>query len=161
MLPTFSSIILFADDTSLHQSPKNIKFLKYTLKHDMNLLTDWYKANQLSLYINKTVLMKFWPHEPFEIKIGHSIIDNSCTKFLGVLVDDCLNWKEHCDYLYSKLNSNRCLIMNVRNILPMTCLRNIYMAHFYSHLLYGIWVWGPMSLKSSQNSLYRLQKSCL
>ena len=128
----------------------------------MNLLTDWYKANQLSLNINKTVLMKFWPHEPFEIKIGDSMIDNSpCTKFLGVSVDDHLNWKEHCDYLYSKLNSNRCLIMNARNLLPVACLRNIYMAHFYSHLLYGILVWGPMSPKSLQNSLYRLEKCCL
>ena len=60
----------------------------------------------------------------------------------GRLVDNCLSWKDHCDHLYSKLNLNKCLIVNVKNLLSFTYLQN-------------------MSLKSSQNSLYRLQKNCL
>ena len=62
LLPTFSTIILFADDMSILNSAKNLKFLKYTMEHDMILLSDWYKANQLSLNIDKTVLLKFWPN---------------------------------------------------------------------------------------------------
>ena len=129
------------------------------MKHDMTLLSDWYKANQLSLNINKMVLVKFWPDKPFELKVGDTTIKNSVsTKFLGVIVDEFLSWKEHCDYFYSKINANRCLIMKAKNLLPLVCL---HMAHIYSHLLYGITVWGPMSPKSLQNSLYRLQKNCI
>ena len=46
LLPTFSKIILIADDTTLINSSKNMHFLKYSLEHDMSILTDWYHANQ-------------------------------------------------------------------------------------------------------------------
>ena len=66
LLPTFSKIILFVDDTTLVNSAKNVNFLRYTLEHDMSLLIDWYKVNQLSLNISKTVLIKFWPNNDKE-----------------------------------------------------------------------------------------------
>ena len=90
LLPMFSKIILFADDTTLVNSAKNVNFLRYTLEHDMSLLIDWYKANQLSL-IGKTVLIKFWPNndKEFRIKIGQAgVINQTHTKFLGVTIDD-------------------------------------------------------------------------
>ena len=59
LLPTYLKIILFADDTTLLYSHKNAKFLKYALEHDMALLSEWYKANKLSLNVYKTVLLKF------------------------------------------------------------------------------------------------------
>ena len=40
LLPTYLKIILFADDTILLYSHKNLKFLKYALEHDMVLLSD-------------------------------------------------------------------------------------------------------------------------
>ena len=40
LLPTYLKIILFADDTTLLYSHKNLKFLKYALEHDMVLLSD-------------------------------------------------------------------------------------------------------------------------
>ena len=43
LLPTYSKIILFADDTTLLYSHKNLKFLRYVLEHDMALLIEWYK----------------------------------------------------------------------------------------------------------------------
>ena len=68
------------------------------MEHDMALLSDWYKANQLSLNIDKTVLLKFWPTEPFVLKVGKKTLENSpSTRFLGVIVDDSLSWKDHCD----------------------------------------------------------------
>ena len=129
LLPTFSTILLFTDDTSILNSSKNVKFLKYTMEHDMGLLSDWYKANQLSLNIDKTVLLKFWPTEPFVLKVGNTTLENSpSTWFLGVTVDDSLSWKDHCDYLYSKLNVNRCLISRLKHLLPFSCLCNLYVA---------------------------------
>ena len=46
-------------------------------------------------------------------------------------------------------------------MLPDFCLRKIYFAHLYSHMTYGMSVWGTMSLKSSQTSLYKLQQECM
>ena len=60
LLPLYSNVILFADDTTIFHSHKSVKFLKYTLEHDLNLMIDWFKANKLSLNLGKTVGIKFW-----------------------------------------------------------------------------------------------------
>ena len=60
LLPVYSNIILFADDTTIFYSHKSAKFLKYMLEHDLTLMMDWFKANALSLNLDKTVGMKFW-----------------------------------------------------------------------------------------------------
>ena len=56
LLPLFRNIILFADDTTVFNSHRSNKFLKYTLEHDLKLMIEWFKANKLSLNLNKTEL---------------------------------------------------------------------------------------------------------
>ena len=108
LLQTYSHIILFADDTTMLTSHKNMHFLRYMLEHDMNLLSDWYKANQLSLNVNKTVLLKFWSNNtPFNIHTEQKIISNSnSAKFLGLIIDENLTWildiTQMCNKLHSK-----------------------------------------------------------
>ena len=55
----FCSAILFADDTTLYKSHKNLEYLKWCIIHDMTLLCDWFKANHLSLNGTKSVGMLF------------------------------------------------------------------------------------------------------
>ena len=56
------------------------------LEHDMNMLIDWFKAKQLSLNVDKMVIIKFWSNNiRFDIKVDNKLIKNSKhTKFLGV-----------------------------------------------------------------------------
>ena len=61
LLPIYGHLILFADDTTLINHHQNPRFLDYATQHDMAVLHDWFKANQLSLNLTKSVLMKFWP----------------------------------------------------------------------------------------------------
>ena len=133
LLPTFSNIVLFADDTTLLNSTKHLEFLKFSLEHDMVLLMDWFKANQLLLNVDKTVLLKFWPGKAkFKVEIdGPEIVNLSKTKFLGIVVDKCLNWKEHTNTLYNKMLSNKRLLSNAKNLLPINCLKKIYYEHVY------------------------------
>ena len=51
--------ILFADDTTLYKMGKNENFTRWCIEHDLEILTDWFKANKLTLNLNKTVAMKF------------------------------------------------------------------------------------------------------
>ena len=55
LIPTYGHLILFADDTTLLNHHHNRNFLNYMMTHDMNLLADWFKANQLSLNMCKIV----------------------------------------------------------------------------------------------------------
>ena len=75
------------------------------VSHDLELLVDWFKANQLSLNMEKTTMIKFWPDTtPFEIHIGDTIMKTSkFTKFLGVTIDENLTWSRHTDNLLDKL----------------------------------------------------------
>ena len=86
LLPKYTNIILFADDTTLLYSHNNLNFLKYALEHDMSILAEWYKANKLLLNVHKTVLLKFWPNNTeFKIDIdGISLTNSHLAKFLGV-----------------------------------------------------------------------------
>ena len=106
LLPIYSRIILFADDTTLLFSHKNIKLLKYALEHNMSLQMSWYKANKLPLNINKTVLLKYWPDgKCFDVEIeGVQITNKSHTKFLGIHVDKCLTWKEQANKVINRIN---------------------------------------------------------
>ena len=53
LLPIYSHLILFADNTTIFNSDKNINYLCYTLEHDLSLIIDWFKANQLSLNLGQ------------------------------------------------------------------------------------------------------------
>ena len=159
-LPTYSKIILFADDTSLLYSRKSTNFLRYALEHDMRLLIDCYWANKLSLNIAKTILLKYWLEgKSFKIEVNGINIKNAHhTKFLGVLVDYCLSWKGHVNQLINKININKKLLSNTKNLMPIPVLKNIYHAHIYSHITYGLVVWGSMISATDKESIYRTPK---
>ena len=57
LLPLYSSLILFADDTTIFNSHRSLNFLKYTLEHDLSLMMNWFKANTLSLNLAKTEIL--------------------------------------------------------------------------------------------------------
>ena len=162
-LPLYGQLILFADDTTLLSSQISINLLKYTLQHDMDLLIQWFKANQLSLNMSKTMLVRFWPdNDNFIIEVNNEPIKESeVTKFLGVMVDNKLTWSSHIAFINQKLLANKHVLRIARNILDFNCLRSIYYAHIYSHLSYGILAWGSMEKKSDINSLFAIQKQCI
>ena len=51
--------ILFADDTTIYVTHRNFDYLKWCIYHDLILLSDWFKANHLSMNCSKTVSMLF------------------------------------------------------------------------------------------------------
>ena len=99
----------------------------------------------------------------FELKLAKLmyIISQTHTKFLGVTIDDYLTWHEHCNTLYNKLLVNKWLLQNAQNLLPMSSLLSVYYAHIYSHIMYGLAIWGTMISKTQQNRLYKLQSACI
>ena len=109
ILPLYSNVILFADDTTIFNSNKSQKFLKYSLEHDLNLMIDWFKANKLSLNLSKTVGIKFWDNKTnMSLHVDNINIQmTECTKFLGVYIDYKLAWHIHVNHLLNTLNTNR------------------------------------------------------
>jgi len=48
---------LFADDTSLHLSHKDIKTLQLNVQHELDKVDTWMRSNRLSINYNKTAYM--------------------------------------------------------------------------------------------------------
>ena len=51
--------VQFADDTTIMFSHRNVNYLKYCVERELAVLNDWFKANKLTLNIDKSVYMVF------------------------------------------------------------------------------------------------------
>ena len=54
---TYTKCILFADDTTIYMCHKNPTYLKLCIEDDLQMLSDWFRANVLTLNIDKSVCM--------------------------------------------------------------------------------------------------------
>ena len=99
-LPSVSKFflpILFADDTNLFCTGKNLSDIVKEINVELDKIYSWVKANKLSLNVDKTNFMLFTPkcsqRNMDDLLInGIRISEVSDTKFLGVIIDDKLNW---------------------------------------------------------------------
>ena len=100
--------------------------------------------------------------QSIELEFGDVKLESSdCTKFLGVWIDNCLNWNQHLKQLMIKLKRNLGLLRNSKNFLPKYGMKLLYYAQFYSHLSYGISIWGCMIKKEQLNKINTLQKKAI
>ena len=129
----------------------------------MEMLSKWFNVNKLSLNLTKTVMINFWPNSTTtRIKLNEQAIPLvSNTKFLGVFLDDTLNWKHHIANVHNKLTANKHLIRVNKTLLTIDALRKIYFAHIHSHLSCCLITWGPMADKQSLNKLAKIQNECV
>ena len=163
----FTSCILFADDTTIFKTNKNLNYLKQTVASDMLRLTDWFRANKLSLNLNKTncILFKYpgcQANDNFGLVVGGERLSTvRQTKFLGLLIDEKLNWVDHVKHISNKITSGLYMLNRVRNLLPIEQKRMLYMSFVNSHFIYGLMVWGPMVLASERKKLVKQQKKAI
>ena len=92
-------LILFVDDTNIFCAGCNLLELLDMLNRELTKLCIWFAVNKLSLNLSKNNYMLF-RNRPPEIDINVYINNERTTrahvaKFLGVFIDDDLNWKNH------------------------------------------------------------------
>ena len=156
--------LLFADDTTLLHSHSNLRYLKWTLEDDLNRLMDWFKANKLTLNLDKTVCVMFsksQSQKPIKLNIGdYEIMSTENVKLLGMWIDKDLNWNKQLSTLHIKLKQNTQLLRNSKKFMTKETLKILYYAHIYSHITYGLVLWGNMVSTVSLNSLQKIQNTC-
>ena len=112
----YCNIIMFADDITLYASHRNTPYLNYILQTDLKIIEDWLLSNKLSLNILKTYAMKFSVGKgentkKLSLQLNDTIIPLvTHTKFLGVTIDEDLNWSKHINNIISKISVNKNLI---------------------------------------------------
>ena len=73
-------------------------------------------------------------------------------KFLGVLSDDNLSWKEHIKYLEDKIAKNIGLMCRAKPFLNKESLLALYYSYIHSYLNYANLAWGSTYLTNLKNA---------
>ena len=121
----FCKCILFANNTTVFLTHSSIAFLHDCLEMDLQTLDDWFKANSLTLNLNKTRVMTFSHNQSNSkpIKIGNIVLPEAIEfKFLGTWIDSSLNWKCHLNQLLLKLNKNLLMLRMGKKFLSRNAL---------------------------------------
>ena len=151
----------FADDTTLCYSCDKIQDLQLILEQEAHKVTKWLAANKLLLNVTKTHSMLFTFKRNvsnLKIRINNTEIEEKCTTtFLGIQIDNKLNWKAHISHICKKVSKSIAILRMVRSIFPLNILKMIYMSLIYSHMNYCNLIWGGAE-KGIIEPLFKLQK---
>ncbi len=147
---TCLSTILFADDAVLSESDTSVKNLEKKVNIEVKKLHQWFISNKLTLNLSKTkyILFSRKKKEKHKLKKFRLNINNYCIKqvsemkYLGVILDNKVNWHEHIDYVCSKLAKAAGIFYKIRYKVPKDVLILLYHGIVASHLRYGIASWG-------------------
>ena len=157
--------IQFADDSTLLKSHSNLRYLKFCIEQDLEVIQDWFNANKLTLNVDKTVCMVFSPkNSNIKMKINLSGVELPVvpvSKFLGLWIDSKLNWNEHLRRLTTRLYSRLGLLKRSKNLLDSNSRKILYFAQFHSILSYGLLVWGNMITQTQMKKISKLQETAV
>ena len=101
---------LFADDSSLSTSNKEIATVNETLQDSLNKTHDWCNKNSMVIHPDKTKSMIIAPRQKLQLTkpklnltLGTSIIEEVKEhKMLGLIVDNNLTWNKHIENMIKK-----------------------------------------------------------
>ena len=155
---------MFADDTTIYCSHENDNYPYQIIEQDITSLTDWFNANKFSLNLLKTVSMSFDNNKKIKlnIKIDCILIPQvENFKFLGLTIDNKLEWNQHFTLLFNKILINQGMLSLNTKLLNTHMKKLIYYAHIYSHISYCILIWGGAISNQNFLKLSKLQNSCI
>ena len=157
--------ILFADDTNLFKTGNDLNKMQEELNFELSKISHWLKVNKLSLNIGKTHFMVFTNKkkrlDELNIMIdGIKIEEVRKTKFLGVIIDNKLSWKDHVTHVANKVSRGLGMIIKARNYLNTKGLITLYYTFVYPYLTYCNHIWGNI-YQSNLKHLCILQNKIL
>ena len=88
---------------------------------------------------------------------GKAINRVNSLKYLGVIIDQKLNWIEYIAYVRNKISKGIGIIFKARAILDKKSLMNLYYSYIYPYLIHCIEVWGT-AFKTHLDPLFLVQK---
>jgi hypothetical protein len=155
-----TSVILFADDTSVIVNELNFMDLESKLKILLKVMNEWFHSNKLSLNFDKTCCMKFSAKQDYinrlNIEYGNKkILELNEAKFLGMTLDNIISWKKHIESITGKLNKACCISRKSKQYLSIEALKMVYYAFFHSIMSYGLICWGNIN---NSMCIFKLQK---
>lgn len=158
--------ILFADDSNFFLTGNDVNTMIDSINEEMIHVVSWLKANKLTLNVDKTHFMIFAPARKKYDTTANIIVQNCsikqvhCTKFLGVIIDSNLTWKNHISYISNKIAKNIGVLCRGRRVFNNDTMVTLYNSLILPYLTYCIHIWGS-ACKIYVNKVLLLQKRAI
>ena len=160
---------LFADNTALYTVNTDLKVLISSVKVKIQQLFKWCICNKLTINIDKTYFVLFHtvnklvPDGFTEIATTHMTIKQATEmKYLGLVLDDILNYNEHIQSICNSLLKYFGIFNHIKHKVNKTTARQLYFAFVFSRIKYDIEIYGNCSernvnkIQTMQNKLLKL-----
>ena len=124
---------------------------------ELNKVYQWLISNKLTLNLKKSNFVIFRPYQkrlPFipiiciKDPVRNTSVYLECkeyVKYLGVLIDYKLSWKNLIGSVALKISKTIGLLSKLRHFVPTHTLINIYNSLIAPYLRYGLVAWGQAS----------------
>ena len=160
-LHTAFKVCLFADDACLSLSNVDPYKLENNVNNELVNVATWLQNNKLFLNYKKTNYLIFSKRKrkfKLNIKINnYSLEEKQNTMYLGVIIDNKLNWQPHLCNLKNTLAKGCYALSKLRKFVDIDVLKKVYYSLIYSKLQYCISSWGGCS-DTALDTIFKLQK---
>ena len=121
-----------------------------TLNSELQNVNEWFISNKLSLNTKSkksSIVHRACRRNDFSLVLQKLFLNNKPTKrqlslkFLGILLDENLSWKEYSKLTENKIAKNKGLIHKAKPNLNKDSLLALYFSSILSYINYGNLVW--------------------
>jgi hypothetical protein len=131
------------------------------MNKELSKISHWLAANKLSLNVGKSKLLVFTNQKikSSGLKASNNLVDSEdnglelfingerlkevdFAKYLGVLIDNKLTWKNQIDAVNLKLSKGIGLLAKIRHFVPKSVLRSLFFTFINPHTDYNLLNWG-------------------
>jgi hypothetical protein len=154
-------VLSYADDTALLFSADSEADVHKFAQQGLNVVTNWLQQHLLTLNIDKTKYIKFSIRKQLSTQHIPQMYAHDCNfqlynakchcpdikltnsiKYLGVILDENLSFKQHVIVLTNRLRKLIFVFKKIRYIADIKVVRQVYFALCQSILSYCICAWG-------------------
>jgi len=149
LLATGLFSLRFADDTNLVGVGNSREQTESDVNRELVKLYKWFCQNKLTLHPDKSRYIIYTKDKLIELKLGGKKmmrcgygLQEEGVKFLGVTIDENLDWKLQCRAVKKKVGKGNYLLWRYKNKLSDVIKKVIYESFVRTHLTYCLPVWG-------------------
>ena len=157
-----SSNLFYLQTTPIFYLDSNVHNLISIIYHELDKSYTWFSVNKLSLNASKTNYMVFGRRKincVVDITINSSQITRvSKTTFLGIMIDEQLNWKEQIHQVQTGLSRITGVMYRASHVLGTASLLTLYHSLFLPIMGYCCDIWGN-ACATNLHCITVLQKS--
>lgn len=160
--PEGYNIKMFADDTIIYVSGESSIELENKINIIFNKVEKWMNINRLKINADKTKYMivrgvrkEIKGNMTVKSLDGTELERVKTTKYLGVIIDDRLQFNDHCNYMLRKIRKKTSFLNRIGSNISVYTRCMVYKTIIAPHFEYG----ATLLINMGETQLNRLQKA--